>query len=325
MSDTAIDSRTPTFSELPTLPESNERHAWDVWGRQDQLGSVNRIGPDEVAAAARLVNSGKVVSLSLPLDEPNPGLFPNRTPYKHVMTKSGHGRDDRLDGLYPQFSSQFDGLRHVRFRNHGYWGGRQDEEVDNEGALGIERWAQRGLIGRGVLLDVRRHYERTGRELAPDRKETFRPDLLDEVAAAQGVRLQSGDIVIVRPGWTAWYLSLVDATRLELHGSVGREPSPLACPGLDAHQETAAWLWDRGVAVIASDNVAVEALPVDRGAGFLHYRMIPLLGLVVGEFWYLEDLSRACADTGRYEFLFMAGVMNLPGGVGSPANAYAVL
>ena len=40
----------PPYHELPVLPTTNERHAWDVWGRQDSLGSVNRLTPDRVLA-----------------------------------------------------------------------------------------------------------------------------------------------------------------------------------------------------------------------------------------------------------------------------------
>lgn len=322
---TTTTSREPSYSELPTLPDSEERHAWDVWGRDDQIGSANWLGPEQVAYASTLVKSGTVVNLTLPLTEPNPGLFPNRTVYQHTITTTGHGRDDRLDGLYPQFGSQWDSLRHVRYRQHGYWGGRQDEEIDRDGLLGVERWAEHGLIGRGVLLDMKAHLEGKGETLAPDVRRGFQPSTLDEVAKAEGVELRRGDLVLVRTGWVGWYRTLDEAKRADMRGSVGREPDPFACPGLESSQEMAAWLWDNRVTAIASDNVAVEALPVVRPGGFFHYRMIPLLGLAVGEMWQLDGLSDACAKAGRYEFLLASAVLNIPGGVGSPANAYAVL
>lgn len=313
------------FDDLPTLPDSDERHAWDVWGRDDQIGSLNWLGAEQVAHACTLSSAGLVVGLTCPLDEPNPGLFPSRTPYTHTITSTGHGRDDRLDGLYPQFSSQWDGLRHVRYHQHGYWGGRQEEDLDERQELGIERWAHHGMIGRGVLLDVKRYLDERGDPLQPDARRGITPALLDEVAAAEGVDLQQGDIVVMRTGWMEWYLKLPPEHRAALHGSVGRGPEPFACPGLDSRRETAAWLWDNRISAVASDNVAVEALPVRRADGFLHYRMIPLLGIAVGEMWLLGDLAKACSDLGRYEFLLCSAVLNLPGGVGSPANAYAVL
>lgn len=313
-----------TYWELPTLPDSDERHAWDVWGRHDQLGTLNFIDSDKVVQACSSVVTGQVIPLGLPLDEPAPGLFPARRYFKHTMIKGAHGWDDRLDGFYPQFSTQFDGLRHVKYRHHGYWGGRQEYDLE-QGALGIEHWARRGLITRGVLLDAFAFFASRGTPLPPTARVVLGPDQLDEIAHAQGVTVMPGDMVLIRTGWLQWYRSLTHDTRAGMAGSVGRQQEPLACPGLDSRPPTAAWLWDHRVAAVAVDNPTVEALPVEREAGFLHYRLIPLLGMALGEFWALDDLAQACCSVGRYTFLLTSGVMDIPGGVGSPANAYAVL
>jgi kynurenine formamidase len=316
---------TPEFNDLPRLPDSQERHAWDVWGRQDQLGSINRLGPRQVLEACRSVTVGQVVCLTLPLDEPNPGLFPDREPYRHTVTRTSHGRDDSLDNFFLQFSSQWDGLQHVRFRQHGYWGGRDEDDLDADGCLGIARWAVHGIFGRGVLLDVAAYQEARGQSLDPTRRFAIDGALLDEVAAQQGVTLNSGDVILMRTGWMEWYRALSQERRNALQGTVGQGEQALATPGLDGSQATAAWLWNHGVAGIAADNVAVEALPVERAAGFLHRRLIPLLGMALGEFWWLRELAEQCRRLGRYEFMLAAAPLQLPGGVGSPANAYAIL
>src|SRR3984885_14713412 len=173
-------SQYPKFRELPTLPGSPERHAWDVWGRDDQIGCMNFAGAEQVRQALTTVSEGTVVSLSLPLNEPAPGLFPKRSPFRHTILMGSHGRDDRLDGFFPQFSSQWDGLRHVRYRQHGFWGGRQDRDVDEGGALGIEHWARHGIITRGVLIDAGRYYTEHGAGLPADQRRAFRPADLDD-------------------------------------------------------------------------------------------------------------------------------------------------
>jgi len=311
----------PRFSELPFFQDTKERHAWDVWGRQDNLGSMNRVGPAEVRHAATLVRTGKVISLTLPLNEPDPGLFPNRRAYVRTDERTSGGRDDKVDNLYLQFSSQWDGLRHVKIRG-SYWGGRTDEEVDATASLGIEHWSQRGPIGRGVLIDVARHFERLGNPLSMTEKFEIDGDLIDQVALAQGVTFGSGDFLVLRTGWTAWYRAQPAQIREAMAGSVG---NGFACPGLESSQATMEYLWNRGFAAVAADNVACECLPVDRQKGFLHRRLIPLMGMGVGEFWYLDELSRHCAESGVYDFMLVSAALRIPGADGSPANAYAIV
>ncbi len=316
---------TPRYRDLPTLPESEERHAWDVWGRDDQVGSLNRVGPAQVLQACRTVEQGRVICLTLPLDQPSPGLFPHRKAYEHSVTRSGHGRDDSLDRFFLQFSSHLDGLAHIRYRQHGYWGGRHEDDLDTDRSLGIAHWAARGIFTRGVLLDVLAFQQREGAHLDPERRFAIGGALLDRIAEAENVTLKSGDFVLLRTGWLDWYQALPGERRTRLLGSVGQGENALQSPGLDGSQATAEWVWDHGLVGIAADNMAVEALPVDRAVGFQHRRLIPLLGIALGEFWWLRELAQACTELGRYTFLLTVSPLQLPGGVGSPANAYAIL
>ncbi len=315
--------RLPRHDELPEIGTSGDRHAWGVWGADDQLGAINLLTPERVLAATRLVRKGTVINLNLPLNEPNPPLVASRGQYDHHIYVNRGGRDDSLDNFYLQGSSQWDSLRHVRYREFGYWGGRQEEDIDR-GALGIEQWARHGIVGRGVLIDLPRYMERRGEPFDPCRRLAMDGYLMEQIAADQGVEFQPGDILLLRTGWLTWYLALDRAERERLVDSVHPGEGGLACPGLDAHQETAAWLWDHHIATAAADNMALEALPVEPAVGFQHRRLIPLLGIPIGEFWFLEDLAADCAEDGVYECMLVAAPLNLPGGVGSPANAYAI-
>jgi hypothetical protein len=53
--------------------------------------------------------------------------------------------------------------------------------------------------------------------------------------------------------------------------------------------------------------------------------LIALLGMTLGELLDLRALSNACVALGRTDFAFVAKPLMLPGGVGSPANALALL
>jgi kynurenine formamidase len=295
-----------------------------VFGDQDELGTLNFITAEVVTAAAREATAGEVVNLSLPLDQPDPPLAAGRGSMRHGMLVERWGRDDWLDNFYLQASSQWDSLRHIRYRELGYYGGRDEAAID-AGALGIDRVARRGIVTRGVLVDVAAYLAERGAPIDPTARVSIGPDLVDEVLAWERVEVRAGDVVLVRTGWLAWYFQLDRAAREGLAGSLDGQPDRLDCPGLDPGEATAAWLWDHRVAAVVADNPALEVLKVDPAAGFLHRLLIPLLGMPVGELWDLEGLSAACRRHRRYAFLLTSAPLYVPGGVGSPANAYAVL
>jgi hypothetical protein len=60
----------PLYSELPEFTPGGERHAWDVFGPDNDIGTVNFIGPEQIKAAAGLVKRGVTINLDLPLDMP---------------------------------------------------------------------------------------------------------------------------------------------------------------------------------------------------------------------------------------------------------------
>lgn len=304
------------YDELPVLEGTEERCAWGYFSADDEIGTVNRIGAAQLVEAAGLVRVGKSISLNLPLDEPGP-LADGRGSYVHHVEVERHGRDDRLDNFFLQGSTQWDGLRHVRFRQHGYYGGRQESDLDGSGVLGIDRLAERGLFGRGVLLDVAGFHEANGAEWPVWERTEITTDILDRVVEAQGVELREGDVVLVRSGWLEWYLSLTADDRK----AVGTAQT-MSCVGLEPRARMARWLWDNGVAAVACDNTALEALPIQSELGFLHHRILALLGFLVGELWNLDPLARDCRADGRYDGLLVSAPLHLRNGVGSPANAY---
>ncbi len=78
-----------------------------MFGDRDQLGTLNFLTPERVTRAAALVRTGEVVNLNLPLNQPTPApLSGTRRPYEHHITVNRGGRDDSVDGLYLQYSSQ---------------------------------------------------------------------------------------------------------------------------------------------------------------------------------------------------------------------------
>ena len=87
----------------------------------------------------------------------------------------------------------------------------------------------------------------------------------------------------------------------------------------------ARFLWDAHAAAVVCDNPAVEVVPGDATVGSLHRRLIPLLGLALGEMFDLETLAQRCGAAGRWTFMFVAVPLKVPGAIGSPGNAVAIL
>ena len=312
----------PSYSELPVKPGAPQGSAWGLFGDDDQLGCLNLLTPERVVAGAKLVRKGAVFPLNLSIDQPNPPLFGRGAPRVEFVTGEVH-RDDYLDNFWPQASSQWDSLRHILHPRDGFYNGVKANEIVGGGKLGIENIARRGIAGRGVLLDVARHLEKSGAPLDYTTATVITKDVLSNCAKQQQAIVETGDIMIIRTGWLRWYLE--EATAEQKQELAGDPMTNLRFPGIGPDEEMASYLWDLHVAAVAADNPALEAWPPGpESCGFLHFRLIPLLGMNIGEFWYLEDLAADCAQDGAYEFMFTSAPLNVPGGVGSPPNALAI-
>lgn len=102
----------PPFEDLPLRKNGPPGNAWGRFGDHDELGMLNLLTPDVVAAAAKEIKSGVRISLDWSLNKPSYPSF-GRNPFKHTI-KNKHPRsvnDDLLE-FNTQCSSQWDGLRH---------------------------------------------------------------------------------------------------------------------------------------------------------------------------------------------------------------------
>ncbi len=293
---------------------------WGRWGDDDEVGTLNLITAEKRRAAASLVKRGAVFSLALPLDSRGPQRGGRRSNPLHVMTRTGLDPEsinglgdgsqftDDMVVLHLQSSTQWDALAHVYYDGELY-NGFPAGSVDSRGArhCGIDRVHDR-FVSRGVLLDVARLHDVT--TLPPGH--AISADELDRAAAAGGVAVEEGDIVLVRTGLMAtWH----DTGRWDAFS----EPQP----GL--HHEVATWLHERGVAAVAADNLMVEAMGVVDGVACpLHMLALRDMGLCLGEFWDLEELAADCAADGVHEFMLVAQALPFTGAVGSPVNPLAL-
>lgn len=299
---------------------------WGKWGPDDEIGTLNYITPEVIAQACRLATTGKVFALGIPLQRNGPqsgtrarfnpihSMFRDggdqpKNPAEVIETQGYGGSDDWI--VMPlQCVTQWDSLAHV-FDSGKMYNGYDATLVTSSGAAknSIDKTKDK-IVSRGVLLDVPRY--KGVAHLEPGYAITVAD--LDGTAAAQGVEVRSGDILLIRTGHMSTYLQKGHWNSFDLDMS----------PGVSVH--TAAWMHAKQIAAVASDNYAVEVRPSELPPfrSPFHICAIPNMGLTLGEIFYLEELATDCATDSRYEFLLVAPPLPVTNAVGTPINPYAI-
>ena len=302
---------------------------WGKWGSNDEIGTLNHTQAEDIVAAARLVKKGKVISLALNFDSNGPQGAKSKYPsmgrinpvhtmlrtgtdaYSGVLDHRGIRAADDMVVMPLQCGTQWDGLGHVFYEN-SMWNGYDCREVTSNGAqkCGIEKTKAR-MVGRGVFLDVPRAQ---GKKYLDDGYAITCADL-DKTAEMQGVKMKRGDFVIVRTGQME---AKLDA------GSWDGYPGGDA-PGFAF--ETLEWIQRTELAALASDTWGCEVRPNETEPGInqpWHWITIPIMGMTMGEIFYVKELAEDCAADKVYEFLFVAPAIPITGAVGSPTNPLAI-
>jgi len=292
---------------------------WGRWGAEDEKGCFNHITPEKIVEAGKLIRSGKIFSLSLPLDLDGPQdvrrtgrmnpvhrmiRYGGEGAYGHKMGEFCSADDTALLDL--QSSTQWDALSHLWYDDTLY-NGFPASSITAHGAAhcAVGAW-KAGVVSRGVLLDIAAHIGVS--HLEPDFAIT--PEMLDATEAAQGVKVEAGDVVLIRTG-------LIGAWRRG-EATLDRQP------GLAF--QCARWLHERDVAAVCADNSAVEVLQQPDGLPLCSFHMVALrdMGLMLGELYLLDELAADCAADGVYAFFFTAAPLPFPRAVGSPVNPLAI-
>jgi kynurenine formamidase len=291
-----------------------EVRTWDAWPDHPERGALNRLGADQVVAAASLVRTGETVSLSLPLStEVRPD---SPQPADHRMTMmpgedvgSGNVRfaKDYIGADYhSEGHTHLDAFSHVSY-DGSFYGGVPDSSVTEQGAgSGAVDLLENGLIGRAVLLDIARlrgvaWLEAGANVLASE---------LEEAERSQGATVGQGDILLVRTGHAA-------------HVAAHPDESARGKPGL--HPTAVRFLARRGVAALGSDGNNDTAPSSTEGVGFpIHVLALNALGVHLLDYLQFEDAAPICESERRWEFLFVAAPLRVPRGTGSPLNPIAV-
>jgi kynurenine formamidase len=282
---------------------------WGRWDEGGERGALNHLTPARVAAAARLVRSGTTITLSQPLETEARIDVPEPADHHMTMLPGDDGFAKDYIGLdyHNDGQSHIDAFCHVAFEGL-LFGGSPASSVTAQGARADTIDVLKdGLVGRGVLLDVPRT---RGVPWVEPGEHIFREDL-EAAERAQGVRVEAGDILLVRTGHTRRLAEL------------GPWNTPEAKAGL--HPRAASFLADRCVAALGSDGNSDTAPSTTEGVGFpIHVLALNALGVHLLDYLQFEDAARHCESEGRWEFLFAAAPLRIAGGTGSPINPTAI-
>jgi len=303
---------------------------WGRWGSEDEVGALNYLGPQQVLDAVRLVRSGKVFTLQVPMADPKgdpawPGA--RGKPLRVNVIDKGHflsgkqaaapggleGCDDIIQ-CYLQGSTQYDALGHAWCGDHIYNGFDARTTIGGMTRASIMPIAEKGVVGRGVLLDIARLRNKASLE----RGETFTHEDLLAAAQRQGVEIRKHDILLIRTGW----IGLFYRDPEQFYG--GRKG--WLEPGLTLSRELVDWFHHMEIPNVVTDTMANE-VTVDPVTGVvlpLHVALMSNLGIAFTEIAALDALAEDCAQDDQYDCLYTAAPLKVVQAAGSPCNPIVI-
>ena len=295
---------------------------WGRWGPDDEMGTLNLITPPKRVEAAQLVREGVAVSCSRPITTETAPDITHQV--QRFMVDSGEGRDTdppertrERRGAAEFIGMVFHGqtITHIDSLSHYFWkgemyNGRPASKItsrEGAGAFAIEV-AHQGIMTRGVLLDIAKQKGKSWL----DADEPVFPEDLEAAEKAAGVRVESGDVLLVRTGN---YLRRIEQGAVDL-GVAGQTACHVACTPL---------FRERDIAMMGTDT-SNDIRPSAYGdmVSPLHTVSLVSMGMWLIDNCNLEDLAEACQERNRWEFMLSIGPLRLLNVTGSPVNPIAV-
>ena len=280
------------------------------FGADDRIGAANYLDENLVLQAAELIETGKVYSLGIETAEDSPAY--GRRTYNIDIVASGASvavgtdvvtsNDERVSTSFG-IGSQIDGLGHLGIGNQYYNGVTSAEIVRDDGLAELGTHTIPPIVTRGVLLNMADYF---GVDMVEEGTAFNRAEI-DAAAAAQGVEIRQGDVVLFYTGWMQ--LLGIDNERY-----ISVEPGP----GVEGAQ----YLADLGVVAVGSDTPALEVIPFEtQGRSFaVHQTLLAKNGVYI-----LESMNTAeLAADGVSEFMFVLGQPKFKGAVQSVINPIAI-
>lgn len=304
---------------------------WGKFGQCDELGTLNYLDDQQVLRGIQQVATGRIFPLGLPIGDPRGDLvWPGRIPTQHYMVSDRgmyvSGKRDPIPGtggveyaddvvhMFLQGTTQLDSLGHIWYDGQLYNGYDASSTTAGLKKNGIDKAAARGIVGAAVLLDVPRFF---GVPML-ERGQEIRLEDLSAVAHAQGIMIESADMLIIRTGFYQHYLR--GGTK-EYIGEM------LSEPGITYTKDLVKAFDQWKTPLLGTDTMGNEqTLSGQTGTVQpLHPALITRMGMTLAEMLWLEDLAEYCSDIRKYRFFLSISPLRIVGGAGSPVNPLAIL
>ena len=297
-----------------------------VWGKQDEVGSLNEMTDVSRAAALRLATQGKVYDLGVIYDRTS-YKWPGHNPGEIISFRTPEGvkRQQDLPALVNEnpsrtawhscalfmndnVATQIDGLGHATEGEDDHWynGFREREWGGNWGVRKCDATTIPPIVARGIVIDV------AGWKSVDALPSNYAitPEDVEAALKKQNTQLRPGDIVLIRTGTLRHWGESGDDEKglIKQHDSAG------------INLEAARWLVEQqGAMMIGSDTSGLEYVPKDAEASEyrrkyksfmpVHNYLLIEQGVHIGEFHNLEQLARDRV----YEFCYMAATAKIKG------------
>ena len=298
----------PLQAQTWQMPPDNQRCP-SKWGAGDQRGSGNMMKTDTVLRAAKLIKTGEVFKLAAILSPDPKEAFINANRVFNIYTKPALpmpnarvANEELVVAELGQIGTQFDAFAHQMWGDSFYNCFKLGEIGTRSGfkKLGVENVGS--LMTRGVLIDVA---GLKGVDMLPT-SYIITPDDLQQALAKANQKLQPGDAVVIRTGW-----SKLMGKENQRYGSVN--------PGIGI--AAGQWLVEQDPMMIAADNCCVEVRPSEPPHNLpVHAMMLIQHGIYLIENLELEALAAARA----YEFAFIVQPLKIKGATGSAVAPVAI-
>lgn len=313
-------------------------NVWGKWGRDDEVGALNEVTPNDVLRAISFIKEGKIYDLETERFKGMP-VWPGHTGFELLTYASPMGRrnmkehsqyepsfnwhapggwlDDSKNLYHTDANTELmitplhvgthiDGFCHITCGEDAHWynGYRVSDHWSDFGPLKTDAATIPPMVLRGVLLDIAGYQGKAH----VDPNYGITPEDIEGCAAWEGVELAKNDCVLLRCG--------------------ERWPQMDLCPGAGITLAATRYLVEEKQSVLlGNDMIAFEMNHADGSMSFpghvhpVHHYCLTQRGVHFMEAVQLDELAR----DHRYEFCFMAASSKIRGGTGMFLRPIAIV